>query len=65
MENVVFITGSSCFIDYYANWAGIVQKQDLFNIFKTTFHRHMYMVSIPTFQWSRIEHMNEIIKCET
>ena len=34
------------FIDYCANWAGIVQKQDFVNNFKTNCHRHINMVSL-------------------
>ena len=67
MESVVSIAGSWCFFNYYANWAGIAQKQDLFNInFKTNCHRYIYMISISTFAWSRTEigyDINESIKC--
>ena len=34
--------------------AGIAQKQDLFKNPKSNSHRHIYIVSIPTFSWSRI-----------
>ena len=38
-KSAVSIAGSCCFI----------------NNFKTNCHRHIYMVSIPTFSWSRIK----------
>ena len=48
------IAGNCCFIDYYANCAGIAQEQDFFNNFKTNSHRHIYVRSIPTFSCSKI-----------